>query len=253
MPITFPSSPASGQIAVVNGRTYSWDGYTWNLVANVSGHAASHASGGADALSLSASQITSGTIADARLSSAIATYSKVQQWIHNWPAAGIDVYPRGEALQNQGLQAGIVLYTFFTPTETITVSSVTMGTQTVAAAGTTVARMGLYTFNESTGTLTLVARTANDTSLFAATATAYTRSFDTAGGYPANYTLVAGNRYGSAVFVAASTLPNLAGRNTPIGISNLAPRTCGATASATDLAASPGLGNINNHVWARFS
>jgi hypothetical protein len=183
----------------------------------------------------------------------IATYSKIHQWIHSASATGIDVYPRGEAVANQTAQAGIVLYTFFTPTETMTVSSVTIGTGTIAAAGVTFARMGLYTFDESTSALTLVARTAIDTSLFSAVATAYTRSFSTTDGYPASYTLTAGIRYGSAVLVAATTLPNYVGKNTPVGIAILAPRTCGGTSSATDLAASPALGNINNHVWARFS
>lgn len=253
--------PATGSATVLylaedSSKLYQWESPVYVEIGAAGGgfsHAASHAADGSDAIALAASQITSGTLDNARLSSAIATYSKIHQWIHNASATGVDVFPRGEALANQGLQAGIALYTFFTPTETMTVSSITMGTQTIAAAGTTVARMGLYTFNESAGTLALVARTANDTTLFNTIATAFTRNFDTTGGYPASYTLTAGVRYGSAVFVAATTLPNLAGRNTPIGISNLVPRTCGATASATDLAASPGLGNINNHVWARFS
>lgn len=67
MPLNFPSSPSVGQQSVQNGRTYSWDGYAWTLVANVSTHASTHASGGSDAVSLAASQITSGTIAEARL------------------------------------------------------------------------------------------------------------------------------------------------------------------------------------------
>jgi hypothetical protein len=282
-----PSSLASGQIAVneADGRFFyrsaAGDVTTFSSIASFATTASFPAVGLASVLYLasdtsrlhqfvggvyvevgvagggvattSASDLTSGTLPDARLSSAIATYSKIHQWIHNASATGVDVFPRGEAIANQQAQSGNVIHTFFTPTETTTVSSVTMGTGTVAAAGTTLARMGLYTFNESTGTLTLVARTANDTSLFAAAATAYTRSFDTTGGYPASYTLTAGVRYSSAVFVAATTLPNFSGRNTPIGIANLVPRTCGGTGSATDLAASPALGNLNTHVWARFS
>ena len=50
MSISFPSSPAMGQTAAVNGRTYSWNGSAWDLVANVTGHAASHATGGSDAI-----------------------------------------------------------------------------------------------------------------------------------------------------------------------------------------------------------
>jgi hypothetical protein len=267
MALSFPASPTSGQTSSQNGRLYTYDGYAWNLTSNVVGHASTHGAAGSDPLTLSAAQVSglatvatsgsaadlTGTLADARLSSAIATYSKIHQWIHSASATGIDVYPRGEAVANQIAQAGIVLYTFFTPTETTTVSSITMGTGTIAAAGVTFARMGLYTFDESTSALTLVARTAIDTSLFSAVATAYTRSFSTTDGYPASYTLTAGIRYGSAVLVAATTLPNYVGKNTPVGIAILAPRTCGGTSSATDLAATPPLGNVNNHVWARFS
>lgn len=68
MPFSFPASPSVGQTSIQNGRTYQWDGYVWNLVANVSTHANTHTSGGSDAVSLAGSQITSGTVADARLS-----------------------------------------------------------------------------------------------------------------------------------------------------------------------------------------
>lgn len=50
MPFSFPSSPSLNQQSVQNGRTYQWDGYVWNLVANISTHASTHASGGSDAL-----------------------------------------------------------------------------------------------------------------------------------------------------------------------------------------------------------
>lgn len=68
MPLSFPSSPTVGQTSTQNGRTYTWDGYAWGLSSNVAGHASTHSSGGSDALSLAASQITSGSLADARLS-----------------------------------------------------------------------------------------------------------------------------------------------------------------------------------------
>lgn len=69
MPFSFPSSPTVGQTsAQANGRTYVWDGYSWGLVSNVSGHAATHTLGGADQISVDGTQVTSGTVADARLS-----------------------------------------------------------------------------------------------------------------------------------------------------------------------------------------
>jgi hypothetical protein len=67
MPISFPASPSVGQTSVQNGRTYTWSGYAWELTSNISSHANTHSTGGADAISIDAAQITAGTIADARL------------------------------------------------------------------------------------------------------------------------------------------------------------------------------------------
>jgi hypothetical protein len=93
--MAFPSSPTSGQQATEGGRLYAWNGSNaWELVANVAGHAASHASGGADAISIAASQLTSGTIATARLASGTAdstTYLRGdQQWVAVTAAAAAD-------------------------------------------------------------------------------------------------------------------------------------------------------------------
>lgn len=32
MPLGFPNSPVSGQLATVNNRNYQWNGYAWELV-----------------------------------------------------------------------------------------------------------------------------------------------------------------------------------------------------------------------------
>lgn len=53
MPLSFPSNPSVGQQSTQNGRTYQWSGYAWEIVAS--------------GVSLDASQITSGTVAVARL------------------------------------------------------------------------------------------------------------------------------------------------------------------------------------------
>jgi len=234
--ITFPASPTTGQTAAVNGRTYSWDGYAWSLLANVPGHASSHASGGADALTLAASQITSGTLADARLSSAIATYATLASNA-NSSTSVIDVYPRGEqSVQGTAITSGTLWITFFTPTVTLTVSSITMATTQTAGASLTLARMGLYTFDETTATL--VARCASDTTLFNSTITAYTRSFATAGGFPSSYTLNAGSRYGVGVIVVGTTMPSLGLRAVNVALSSLTPRMSGTLASQSDLPAS---------------
>lgn len=45
MPFSFPSSPTVGQISIQNGRSYSWSGYSWQLVGTVSATVASSTSG----------------------------------------------------------------------------------------------------------------------------------------------------------------------------------------------------------------
>lgn len=83
--MTFPASPTSGQQATEGGRLFAWNGSNaWELVANVTGHAASHASGGADAVSIAASQITAGTVATARLGSGTADSTTYLRGDQTW-------------------------------------------------------------------------------------------------------------------------------------------------------------------------
>lgn len=56
--MSFPASPTIGQQASVGGRQFVWSGAAWDLVATVTGHAAQHAAGGADPITISASQVT---------------------------------------------------------------------------------------------------------------------------------------------------------------------------------------------------
>ena len=263
MSITFPASPTSGQTAAVNGRTYSWDGYAWSLVANVSAHASTHATGGSDAITPAnigaattshthaATDITSGTLADARLSSAIATYASIATTA-NQPASALDVFPRGECTTvNSGGTSGQIFFLFFTPSVSFTVSAITFCSGTIAGAGLTLARMGLYTYDETTATL--VARTASDTTLFAATNTAYTRNLATAGGYPATYTVNAGTRYGVAVIAVGTTAPNFAGRTNATAVGGLTPRVSASLSSQSDLVTSGTPGNAQANIYARLT
>lgn len=85
--MTFPASPTNGQQATEGGRLFQWNGSNaWELVANVAGHAATHATGGSDAITAAsigaaatshvhaATEITSGTLDAARLpASAVVT------------------------------------------------------------------------------------------------------------------------------------------------------------------------------------
>jgi hypothetical protein len=181
-----------------------------------------------------ASNLTSGTLSDSRLSSEVALYSAINAY-NSGPPSGFDIYPRGEAANiSMALAAGGVYFTFFTPVSTITVSSITMVSGNGAvASGITLARMGLYTFDETTAVL--VARTASDTTLFSTINTAYNRNFSTVGGYPASYQLTAGIRYGVAIIFVGTQGPTGVGRTNSPGFSIQTPRTTGNVGSQSDL------------------
>ena len=179
---------------------------------------------------VAASKLT-GTIADARLSSAVAMVSQLNTTLGQ--ASGfVDAVSRVVCAYGITASAGQALIAFFTPTITVTVSQIAMANGTGAvAAGLTLARMGIYTYPTDGSTATLVARTASDTTLFAATNTTYTRSLDTTGGYPSSYTLNAGTRYGVAYICVGTTQPQLVGRVVVTVVAGVSPRLSGSSAT----------------------
>ena len=80
MPFSFPSSPTLNQQSTQNGRVYQWNGYAWDLVGNVANHASSHTLGGVDQISISASQVASGTLSDSILSSKAQAAINLYLW-----------------------------------------------------------------------------------------------------------------------------------------------------------------------------
>ena len=282
MPVSFPASPSIGQISVQNDRAYTWSGYAWELTSNVSSHASTHSTGGADPLSLSASQVsglstvatsgsyndlsnkptipaattsasdlTSGTLSDARLSSNVSRLDNLIAWTGQ-SSTVIETFPRSHLVfSGPVLVSGQVVFVFFTPLVTTTVSQISMSVVSTAASGLTLARMGLFTFNETTATL--VARTASDTTLFTQTRTVYTRSFDSSGGFPATYTLTAGTRYGVGVIAVGTTMPLLSGTTPPFELATLSPRLSAARTGQSDLATIGSLGTTSAVPYARLS
>lgn len=208
--------------------------------------------GSSAAATTSASDLTSGTLPDARLSSNIPTWATIAT-SQAQPSSALDIYPRGEASSAGVAQAsGTIFFTYFTPSVSFTVSSISMVSGGTAGAGLTLARMGIYSMDETTATL--VARTASDTTLFTSASTAYTRSLATTGGYPATYTLSAGSRYAVAVICVGTTAPLYAGRLMNAGVSGLTPRMNSSLASQSDLVASTTtFSGAQGQPWARLT
>ena len=200
--------------------------------------------------SVAASKLA-GTIADARLSSNVVINATFLSRL-SMPTTAIETFPR-MAISFLAATSGNVLYSFFTPLTTLTVSQVTMLSGGTAAAGLTLARIGLVTYDEATGTATLVAQTASDTSLFTSTRTAYTRSFSTAGGFPATYTLNAGTRYGVALLCIGTTIPTIQGNNGLAEMSALTPRLSAIRTSQSDLSTITATNAQSQVLYARFS
>lgn len=199
-------------------------------------HSDSHASDGSDPIT--PSQIGAQSVELAR-----------SAW-HSSTAA-LDVVSRTNAMGSVGISSGVIYWQFFTPQYNFTASSISMATQSTAAAGLTLARMGLYSFGGTT--LTLQAATANDTSLFGATTTVYTRNFDSAGGLPTNFNLVAGQRYATALLIVGTTAPGMVGFSQGFHITSLAPRVTASLSSQTDLVASrTSFGTTTVILWSRL-
>jgi hypothetical protein len=163
-----------------------------------------------------------------------------------------DTMSRAIGFANIAVSSGTIYYVFFTPTQDVTATQITMLTGGTASSGLTLARMGLYTFDGTTATL--VARTASDTTLFNATTTLFTRSFDTTGGYPLSYTLTAGTRYALGVIQTGTTVASFAGVTGNTVLTAVAPRVLGNVSGQSDLLTSRNTFTIASQcLWGRFS
>lgn len=239
--LSVSSGTVSAAVTSVAGRT----GAVTIASSDVSGLAAS-----ATTDTTNAANISSGTLPDARLSSAVALAANVHATLQS--GSGIDTIPRFVVHSNQSMTNRVVFYTFFTPTRSMTVSQISMMSR-AAASGLTLARMALVSFDETTATI--LARTASDTTLFTTADTLYTRSFATAGSYPASYSLVAGTRYGIAVICVGTTMPGLMGITQNQAVSTGISPKLSVYANGLDDVPTPqsSFTNWNTPFWARLS
>ena len=233
---SFPASGVSTSyyLASDSSRFYQWTGSQYVEI-------------GPALDTISANNITLGTLPDARLSSNIPTYPQLGAR-DNQPAGAIDLFPRGEG-NNGGIAitSGSFILHCFTPAQSLTVSQISIGSGGVAAAGATLVQFGLYSYNETTATL--LARINSDTTLFSAINTFYTRSFSTTGDYPASYTLQAGTRYGIGLLIVATTMPTLSGKGVNAVCLGLNPRLCVQAGSQSSLPTSINITSIAGAVF----
>lgn len=184
--------------------------------------------------------------------------SVVQPWyraaLHN-SATTLDVPSRDLVNGTTSISSNITYFSFFTPTEDITVSNISFSSGSTVASGVTLVRFGLYTFDGTTATL--VARTNNDSSRFTASNTVYTGALDSTGGYPTSYTLTAGSRYALGVVVVASSTPTLASvanGSAATAILAASPRMAGFASATSDLPTTRNsFSGITHRYWGRLS
>ena len=150
---------------------------------------------------------------------------------------GEEILPRLSTIGAQGLAAGTLHLTYFTARKTETINTIRMLTDSTAAAGATLIRMGIYSVSGG-GNLTLVAATANDTTLFDDAYSPYPKALTTP------FAKVKGSRYAVGVLFTGTTPPNITGLTVSGADSSLDPRLCGIVAGQTDLPVSVLAGNV---------
>jgi hypothetical protein len=219
-------------------------------------------SGGGGTATTSASDLTSGTLPDARLSSNV-TVNQNLRWAMQTTSTSIDWLPRGHGtIGNAAAFSGSLMLAFFTAPYSFTATTLTFITGGTATASLSLCRFALFTVNETivdsvTGTspiITMVARTANDTTIGNASQTIYSRAFAT-DGYPASYSIVAGTRYAAGVLVVGSTAGTWqAGTVTTGAITRLPPMAAGAVTGLSDMPTAPTtVSNGNFMIYGRIS
>ncbi len=200
--------PATGSASALyldesTSRLYQWESPVYVEVGT---------SGGGIATT-SASDLTSGTLPDARLSGNV-TRNENLRWAMQATATAIDWLPRGHGtIGNAAATSGNLKLAFFTAPYDLTATTITFVNAGTVTASLSLCRFALFTVSETitdsvtvtTPSITMVARTASDTTVGNVSNTIYSRTFSTTGGYPASYNLVAGTRYAVGLLIVGST------------------------------------------------
>jgi hypothetical protein len=239
---SFPATGATGTLYLTDAsKLYRWESTVYVEVGTV-------------APVVSASDIATGTLDDARLSANVILGSALAARQHQTTSV-IDVIDRAHVVTALSLTSGAIYWTFFTPSYSLTVSQIAIASSS-SSSSITLARLGLYTA-DAAGNCTLVARTASDTTFLNAGNTVFTRSLDTTGGYPAAYTLAAGTRYAVAFIAVGSGIASVQAASTTNTIASVTPRMQGVRTSQSDLITSQTSGqfnaSVNAAIWYRLS
>ena len=181
------------------------------------------------------------------------TTNDIIRGMNHTPAGMIDIVSRLTVNGPIFLTASTAVYLFFTASETINASSISIySVNTVTAA----LRYGLYTVTNGdllSASLTLVARSAS-TSVTTNSDGLTTKTFDTTGGYPASYTLSAGSRY--AIGIISYGAPSILGNSLVTqGLLSLAPYVSRIVSSQSDLtlaASASSMTRSGQFYWARL-
>ena len=200
------------------------------------------------ATSGSASDITTGTLADAQIASTIARDTEVTaavaahaalanphpQYLDGWSAGAggnVETVPR-LSLGEVALTSGELWVGYFTAQAATVVANLGKSSAAAAAATITLIRMGLFTV-AGDDAVTLVARTANTSSLGNGGFSNNVAVLATTGGYPATYTLTPGTRYALGFLAVATD----AGSGRIAGLTNegMAPVLSRKVAGQTDI------------------
>jgi hypothetical protein len=211
----------------------------------------------------SASDISAGTLPDARLSSSV-TRNENLRWAMQAPATAIDWLPRGHGtIGLTNATSGMLALAFFTAPYSITATTLTFVNAATATASLSLCRFALFTVSETitdsvtatSPSITMVARTASDTTIGNVANTIYSRTFATAGGYPASYNIVGGTRYAVGLLIVGTTPGSWQAGTVTAGIyMRLPPMAAGAVTGLSEIptsATSVSLGNFT--LYGRIS